>query len=393
MLRRTSAATGLALISALAFADSPQVSVGSFRPGERVTPPEDHAPARVSRAFVTTVAADGEARIGVPATGGGRLLLLVHTASANKSAGVAVSLTTPAGLTLTAGESATADQAVRRFALESAEPGDLGLDLAGAKEAFEVKAAEAGLYTVEVKTEGQAAVTVVAAEPESALTLEAWAGPLSRRPQEPVVLHAEVREGAAGVAGARVIAQLAAPGEKTGRALRLFDDGRHDDGAPNDGVYAGSLADLGGPAGPWSVRFDVSGRDSRGRAFARTSSSGFMSESPATRLLARATRARLLGEGEKQRLQVTTAARSENGGWFRLEVTVAGAAAADGSRAGIAWAESTMRLAAGRTPLGLEIPASLLAAADGPLHLDIRLLGLDPLGLAGRTTLEVGAER
>ncbi|HLA77356.1 MAG TPA: choice-of-anchor X domain-containing protein, partial [Vicinamibacteria bacterium] len=254
MLRRTIAAAGLALIPALALADSPQVSLGSFRPGERVSAPEDHAPARTSRAFVTTVAAEGEARIAVPATGGGRLLLLVHTASASKSAGVAVSLTTPSGDTLTAGESATADQAIRRFALESAEPGDLGLDLAGVKEALEVKAAEAGVYTVEVKAEGQAAVTVVAAEPESALTLKAWAGPLSRQPQEPVALHAELHDGKAGLAGARVIAQLAAPGEKTGRALRLFDDGRHDDGAPNDGVYAGFLADLDGPAGPWSVR-------------------------------------------------------------------------------------------------------------------------------------------
>lgn len=389
MLRKTLATTALLLTSALAFAEPPQVSLGGFRPGERVSPPESHAPARTSRALVTTVAADGQARVAVPATGGGRLLLLV-TASQTKAEGVAVSLTTPSGRTLTAGESASPDQTLRRFALESAE---LGLDLPGPKEAFEVKAAEAGVYTVEVKTEGQAAVTVVAAEPESALTLEAWAGPLSRRPGEPVQFHAELRDGKAGLAGARVIAQLVAPGDKTGRALRLFDDGRHDDGAPNDGVYAGALGDLDGPAGPWSVRFDASGRDARGQAFARTNSSGFMSESPAARLLARVTQARLVGQGAERRLLVTTAAKSESGGLFRLEVIVAGAAAEDGSRPGIAWAESTTRLAAGRTPLAVEIPASLLSGADGALHLDIRLLGLDAMGLAGRTTLEVSAER
>jgi hypothetical protein len=393
MLRKTLATTALLLTSALAFAEPPQVSLGSFRPGERVSPPEAHAPARTSRALVTTVAADGQARIVVPATGGGRLLLWVQAVSQTKADGVAVSLTMPSGRTLTAGESASADRTLRRFALESAEPGEMGLDLPGAKEAFEVKAAEAGVYTVEVKTEGQAAVTVVAAEPESALTLEAWAGPLSRRPGEPVQFHAELRDGKAGLAGARVIAQLVAPGDKTGRALRLFDDGQHDDGAPNDGVYAGALADLDGPSGPWSVRFDASGRDARGQAFARTNSSGFMSESPATRLLARFTQARLVGEGAERHLQVTTAARSQSGGLFRLEVIVAGAAAEDGSRPGIAWAESTTRLAAGRTPLSVEMPASLLAGADGALYLDIRLLGLDSIGLAGRTTLEVLAER
>ncbi len=186
MLRRTLVTTAFVLTSALALAEPPQVSLGSFRPGERVSPPEAHAPARTSRAFVATMAADGQARIAVPATGGGRLLLLVQAASQTKTDGVAVSLTTPSGRTLTAGQSASADRTLRRFALESAEPGEMGLDLPGAKEAFEVKAAEAGVHFVAVETKGQAAVTVVAAEPESSLTLEAWAGPLSRRPGEPL---------------------------------------------------------------------------------------------------------------------------------------------------------------------------------------------------------------
>ncbi len=387
-----------ALASALVLADGAHVTLGTFRSGERVSPPADHAPARVSQAQVMTVEAlRGRAQLKVPVTGGGRLLLLVRAASAERSAheaAPATSVTTPSGLVLGAGDSASADQNLRRYALAADDATGVGLDLPAAQEAIEVKNAEAGLFTLDVDARNHAAVTVVAAEPESSLVLEAWAGPLSRRPTEPVILHAELRDGKAGVPGAQVIARFAAPGDKTGRSVRLSDDGRHEDGAPNDGVYGAVLEDLAGPSGLWSVRFDATGSDRRGVAFARTSSSGFASESPATRLIVRATEARFVGQGAERRLRVTTAARSEAGGLYRLDVIVAGTAVDDGSRPGIAWAESVSRLEPGRTALSVDIPVALLASATADaVHLDVRLVGLDPMGVAGRATLEIPIER
>jgi len=67
-------------------------------------------------------------------------------------------------------------------------------------------------------------------------------------------------------------------------------------------------------------------------------------------------------------------------------VIVAGAKAGDGARPGIGWAEATSPLATGRAPLAVEVP---IGAAAGPLHVDARLLGLDPMGVAGRMELDV----
>ena len=63
------------------------------------------------------------------------------------------------------------------------------------------------------------------------------------------------------------------------------------------------------------------------------------------------------------------------------------AALADGSRPGLAWAERTGDLRAGHEELVVDLPAALLG--DGPVSLDVRLLGLSRPGVAGRATLDV----
>ena len=365
------------LLAAFPLAAADGVTVGAFAPGDAYAPPPDHAPARASRASVRTVAvADGQASLDLPVSGGGRVLVWTVVNGGRAS----VALRTAGGRALAAGEERSGDGTLRRVPIGSEE---MGLDLHGAQEAIEVRDAEAGVYTLEVESPGAAAVTVVVAEPESPLVLSTWAGPLSRRPGEPLVLGATLREGRQPVGG-RVTARLAGPEGKAGDAVALFDDGRHQDGAAGDGVFAARV-DAGAMApGFWSVRFDASGQDARGNAFLRTSSSGFMSESGAAVLTA--ARA-VAGRG----LRVSADASVALAGRYRLDVIVATRPDAAGRQQGVAWAESARTLAAGAAVLDLTIPAETLGDAAGqPLFVDVRLVGLDAPGVSRVTATADG---
>jgi hypothetical protein len=366
------------LLAALPAAAEDMASEGRFAPGQAYAPPADHAPPRASRAFVRTIAArDGRAEIEVPALGAPRLIIWTIAAGAP----VATSVRAPGGRALAASESRSADGSVRRIPLDVA---DLGLDLPGALEALEIREAEAGAYVLEVESEGAAAVSVVVAEPESPLALTTWAGPLSHRPGEPVILGATLRDGRQPV-GARVTARLAGPRGTAGEPIELLDDGLHGDGAAGDGAYGARIEGTATAPGFWSVRFDASGQDGRGGAFERTSSSGFMTESGAASL--DAPRATL-----RRGLHVATVADVKVAGRYRLDVLVA-TAPVDGHQDGIAWAQLPQTLAVGRTPLALTVSSESLGdAASGPLFVDVRLVGLDAPGVS-RTTLEVPAAR
>lgn len=200
----------LALLSPAAFAAAPEVRTGLFPAGEAYDPPAAEAPRRASRALVRTVAVkDGRARIELPVRGGGPLLLWTLSSGTDGSVPARTALRTPGQRMLRAGEAAAAEQTLRRF---TADAGDLGIDLPGAREAILVTDAEAGIHEIEVEPGTKAgAVTVAAAEPESPVVLTTWAGPLSRQPREPLTLHALLRDGDLPLAGARVSARLAAP--------------------------------------------------------------------------------------------------------------------------------------------------------------------------------------
>jgi hypothetical protein len=378
----------LVLLAPLAGAGTPETRTGLFPSGEAYAPPAAEAPPRSSHALVRTVAlAGGRARVSLPVHGGGPLLLWTLSRGANGRTPALTAVRTPGQRMLRAGEAASADLALQRFPADTSE---LGLDLPGVPEAILVKDAEAGVHEVEIEAAGMAAVTLVAAEPNSPVVLTTWVGPLSRQPGESLSLHAVLRDGAQPLPGARVTARLASPGNVAGASLRLYDDGRHGDGAAGDGAYAASVAGpVAAPPGFWNVRFEAAGRDSQGQGFARTGGSGFMNEPGRARL--RGVRARLIENGANEagrRLRVEAEAAMVDAGRYRLDVIVAGAADAKGRRAGLAWGESSDRYPRGRAFLAVEIP--LPDNAAGPYLVDVRLLGLDSPTLAGRTTIAVG---
>jgi hypothetical protein len=367
------------LLFVLPLPGAAQDSGGSFAPGEEYVPPAAHAPARVSRAYVRTVPlASDSAPIEIPSLGSSRLLVWTV---ASGDAAAAPSLRAPGGRVLPSTASRSADGTVRRIAVDTTE---LGLGLPGAQEAIEVREAEPGAYVIEAAAAAKGALTIVVAEPDSTLTLSAQVGPLSRT-DEPVALVATLREGREGVLGARVVARLASPAGRAGEEIVLSDDGRHGDGAADDGTYGASFEGAMAP-GFWSVRFDADGETARG-AFARTTSSGFMSE-PGAAVLSTASATRAPGG-----LLVTARADVRVAGRYRYEVVAATTPDAVGKQHGVAWMESARALTAGAHALELTIPRALLGErAPDALFLDVRLVGLDAPGVS-RTTAEAAATK
>ena len=357
----------LALFPASLFAAD---SVGTFAPGEVYQPPAAHAPANVSRMYARTVMPDALS-LDLPAVGDSSMIVwTMRTAGAR--------LVTPTGRTLEPDAVQSPDRQLQRFRFDGTE---LGFGN-GVQQVLHVARAEAAMYRLEVEpAEGSMPLTVVAAEPESRVTLSTWAAPLSRRPGEPVTLHAELRDGSDALTDVRVTARLAAANGKAGETIDLFDDGRHDDGAADDGVYAVTLSELPeGVAGLWQVRFEADGRTSSGARFARTGSGELMAERDAARLDAASITAAVNGDA----LRITAAVDVKIAGNYRFDVIAADAA----TRAALAWAEAPRALTTGPTELSLDIPLALLSGKD-KLHLDVRLLGMDTPGVAGRVEREV----
>jgi hypothetical protein len=385
-MRNTNRILPFALLAASlpALAAVKGTNVGTFSAGERVSPPGFHAPEDVSRMYVKTVLPDASGRVSLPAVGDSSLIVWTMPLAPSRSgeaARVSGSLMTPAGRRFATGDEGSATLGIRRFAFDEA---DLGIDLPkGTHEVVHVEKAEPGLHTFDLSSTSSGALVVVA-EPDSRVVLSTWAGPLSHAPGEAVTLHAELTNGGAPLAGARVTARLAAPGAPAGESIALTDAG--------DGSYSVRLADLPGSAsGLWTVRFEVDGRDAKGVSFARTGSAGLVNEPGAARLDTASVRATFVGRGEERMLRVTARADVRTAGDYRFDVAVSrGDAAADGSREGVAWAESTDRLERGSRSFSVDVPARLVSAgADGALHVEVRLLGLDPIGVAGRTEVEV----
>lgn len=367
----------LALLPASLLAADSQ-TVGAFAPGETYSAPALHAPANVSRMFTRTVVRSGDsATIQLPATGDSSMIVWTMGGRAR--------LTTPSGAVLDPADAGSTERGLRRFRFDGT---DLGLPVSkGAQEVVHVARAVGASYRLDVDVpQDVATVTVVAAEPESRLTLETWAAPLSRQPGQPVTLHAELRDGGTAIADAHVTARLAPANGRGSEPVDLFDDGRHDDGAAGDGVYSAVLADLPqAAAGLWEVRFEAEGRTESGVPFARTGSGELVAEPGAARLNGDSVRATLAGDA----LHVTAAADVRTAGNYRFDVIVAGAEDAAGHRPALAWGEASRSLVLGANQLSLDIPRSLLGDTKD-LRIDIRLLGLDTPTVAGR--VEVGVE-
>ena len=184
-----------------------------------------------------------------------------------------------------------------------------------------------------------------------------------------MTLHAELRDGDAPLAGAKVTARLASPNGRTFESIALVDRG--------NGVYEATLADF--PAqipGAWQVRFDAEGANANGVRFARTGAGELVAERGSARL--GGIRTEVVGDV----LRVSVPTDVALAGSYRFDVIVA-----DRNGNSLAWAEGARQLNVGATSLEIGIPlADLGGVAVDDLFLDARLLGLDTLGVAGRVT-------
>ena len=388
------------LASSQLLAAQTRVEVGPFAPGETLPPLAVASPESDSRTFVKAVVPDrGRALVEIPSTGTGTLLVWVipsraeglpatRADAAADTRGLETRLETPSGRSIGPEADGGRGDGVRRFRIDDFGGEELGLPVGARQEALRVLAPEAGLHRLEVSSPDAAAIAVAAVELDSPLVLTSWATPLSRQPGQPITIHAHVADDTAPVAGAVLSARLAPASGAATEPVPLFDDGLHGDGAAGDGHYAATVDDLPDfPAGPVAVRVEAEGSDLRGHRFARTGSTGLVNERGGAHLLPGSVRAEWIGEGGARVLRVTANAAVREGGQYRFDVLAGGPAGPDGSRPGLAWAERTDDLAAGPAELTVAIPASFLG--DGPLNLDVRLLGLSRVGVSGRVTLDV----
>jgi hypothetical protein len=362
----------LLLLLAIAPAALAADLTGRFDAGTKYEEPAVHAPANVSRMFVRTI--ERQARmesLALPAAGGSGMI--IWTIPARPSAkGVSTRVTTPNGSVLQPRDRGSIERGIRRFHMDERETAELGVG-GGAHEVVHVMATAAASYLVDVDIPADVpGVTVIAAEPDSPITLSTWAAPLSRQPGEPVTFHAELRDGDAPITGARVTARLASPGGKSFAAVELSEN--------SDGTYSATVVDLPDTApGAWQVRFEAEGNNAAGARFARTGSGELVAERGAARLHEITTE--VVGEA----LRVRASADVLLAGAYRFDVF-----AADGARNAVAWGEGVRNLTTGATTLELDIPLAHLGGTRvEDLFLDVRLLGLDAIGVAGRRTKEV----
>ncbi len=372
---------------------------GTFAPGETVTAPQQQSPVNTSRMFVRVVTpTKADTSVDIPVTGTGSLIIWtvpMATMPAARKAGdepgaaPKTTLRAPSGAELDAGSSQNEAAAMRRFTINDFASEEFGLDVSRTQEVIHIATAEAGLYQLNLSGAGEGtAYAVLAAEPDSSLSLETWAAPLSRRAGEPLTLHARLTDELTAVRG-RVTARIAPEGGVAAGSIELHDDGQHGDGEAGDGHFAASLSRLPKEtAGMWSVKFDASGL--RGEtAFLRTGSAGFANEPDMARIV-NVTAVPVAREDAGRSLRVTVQADVKMEGKYRLDIIVAGQKNADESRLGVAWAEMSEQLTPGVKTLTVDIPWNLVRKdARSGLHVDVRLLGLDPMGVAGRTEIDL----
>jgi hypothetical protein len=121
---------------------------------------------------------------------------------------------------------------------------------------------------------------------DSYITVAPETASLFHQGQDVVVACAVVDTGttpATPVENATVTARATLP-DGTTSAISLYDDGLHNDGAPNDGTYANILPAL-SEAGDYTISYFVTGTNSQGEAFQRTATSQFSVSSEDASLL------------------------------------------------------------------------------------------------------------
>ncbi|HKR62148.1 MAG TPA: hypothetical protein VJZ00_00340, partial [Thermoanaerobaculia bacterium] len=127
--------------------------VGKFETGTKYEAPIAHAPASVSRMFAREVPrVSSHASVELPASGDSSMIIWAPGRGAR--------LTTPSGSVLQSSERGSIERGLRRIGLE------------GSQEVLHVMRTAAASYRLDVDVPDDAqGVTIVAAEPDSALTL------------------------------------------------------------------------------------------------------------------------------------------------------------------------------------------------------------------------------
>ena len=341
---------------------------GRFDAGTKYEAPAAHAPANVSRMYVRTL--ERAESVELPAAGGSGMIIWTIPASPDTT--VKTRLRTPNGSVLQPNDRGSLERGLRRFPLDTEESAELGVG-GGAHEVVHVMSTAAASYHLDIDMpRDRGGVTVVAAEPDSSITLSTWAAPLSRQPGEPITLHADLRDGGVAIEGARVTARLASPNGKSFAKIDLIEQA--------DGTYSAIVRDLPeNVPGTWQVRFEADGTNASGARFSRTGAGELVAERGAARL--GEIRTEVVGDALRVRASVDVFLE----GTYRFDVL-----AADGARNAVAWGEGVRNLVTGATDLELDIPLAHLGSTRvEDLFLDVRLLGLDTIGVAGRATKEV----
>jgi hypothetical protein len=329
------------------------VTSGRFDPGTPYEPFLEHANA--SRMYVQQVprGAGKTVSIDLPVTGGGELVVWSRANMA---------------LQALAGRKPCVDS--EDFVIDDTAAAEVGV-AAGRHYVRRVQDAEAGLYRLEVEMSvGDARGVIVAvSEPQSAVILTTSVTPLSRQPKDTIFLRAFLSNDGSPITKARVIARLASP---TGNVSAL-------DGfqliEKEPGKYEFSLPDLLEPTfGTWDVHFHAEGATPDKHRFARTGSNSFVAERGIARL----------GETSVTLTEMTVRVHADvdvkEPGTYRLDIVAARRETA------VAWAQEDRELAAGAASWDVEIPRTLVESTRD-LQFDIRLVGVDPIGVAGRVVL------
>lgn len=149
-------------------------------------------------------------------------------------------------------------------------------NVAAGIKAYTVKTPLKGTWTVKIKA-GPTSGTIQPAIwtlTQNALALNVTHVPVVS-PGQPVALTAKITNGIPVVTGATVLATFTSPTSAVS-SLPLLDDGAHNDGSANDGVYGGTFTNT-TSAGTYSVQVAASGPANGG--FQRVSSTSFESGS------------------------------------------------------------------------------------------------------------------
>jgi hypothetical protein len=258
---------------------------------------------------------------------------------------------------------------VEDFAIAEPNASELGL-AAGQHYVRRVVAANPGSYRLEVEMpDGTAPGVVVAvAEPGSSVTLFTTVFPLSQQPHEPITVQARLWEDRSPIRGAKVIARLASPEGETPDTKEILEESK-----TQPGLYEKRLSSVQQPPGIWEVFFDAEGTTRSGHPFARSGSNAFVVEPGIAHL--RNASVKVVNDNFVVVAQTDVMTK----GTYSLDVVVVQKGLA------IAWAQGERKLVPGSVSLPINIPVAFIDERND-LRFDVRLVGLDPIGVAGQFT-------